>query len=104
MSTLTSMGGPPMALLYQNETGPRLRGTLAAFFSLGVVFSIGGLAIAGRFGWTEVRLAGLLLPGVVIGFVLSAWTAERLDKKHTRMVVLVTSTIAGVLVVVRGLM
>lgn len=104
MSTITSMGGPPMALLYQNEAGPKLRGTLAAFFSLGVVFSLAGLTVAGRFGWTEVRLAALLLPGVVIGFVLSAWTAERLDKRHTRTVVLVTSAVAGVLVVVKGLM
>lgn len=104
MSTLTSMGGPPMALLYQHEAGPRLRGTLAAFFSLGVVLSLAGLMAAGRFGWTEVRLAALLLPGVVIGFALSAWTAQRLDKRHTRLVVLVTSTAAGVLVVVKGLM
>lgn len=104
MSTITSMGGPPMALLYQNEEGPRLRGTLAAFFALGVVFSIGGLAVAGRFGWTEIRLAALLLPGVVLGFVLSAWTAKRLDKRHIRVIVLVTSAVAGVLVVVSGLM
>jgi len=104
MSTITSMGGPPMALLYQNESGPKLRGTLAAFFSLGVIFSLGGLAVAGRFGWTEVRLAVLLLPGIVAGFILSAWTSKRLDKKHTRTVVLVTSSVAGVLVVVKGLM
>lgn len=104
MSTITSMGGPPMALLYQHETGARLRGTLAAFFSLGVVFSIGGLAVAGRFGWTEVRLAALLLPGVIVGFALSAWTSQRLDKRYTRRIVLVTSTVAGVLVVVKGLL
>jgi uncharacterized membrane protein YfcA len=103
MSTLTSMGGPPMALLYQHETGARLRGTLAAFFSLGVVLSLGGLAMAGRFGWVEVRLAALLLPGVFIGFAISAWTSQRLDKRYTRLVVLATSTIAGLLVVVEGL-
>lgn len=103
MSTITSMGGPPMALLYQNEEGPRLRGTLAAFFSLGVVFSIGGLAVAGRFGWTEVRLAVLLLPGILIGFALSAWSANRLDRRQTRAIILVTSAFAGILVVANGL-
>ena len=103
MSTITSMGGPPMALLYQNEEGPRLRGTLAAFFSLGVVLSILGLMVAGRFGWTEVRLAGVLLPGVVAGFALSAWTSKWLDKRHTRLVVLLTSSVAGLLVVIQGL-
>jgi len=104
MGTITSIGGPPMALLYQNEEGPRLRGTLAAFFTIGVIFSMGGLTVAGRFGWTEVKLATLLLPGIVAGFVLSAWTATRLDKRHTRAIVLVTSAVAGVLVVVKGLL
>jgi uncharacterized membrane protein YfcA len=104
MGTITSIGGPPMALLYQNEEGPRLRGTLAAFFTLGVIFSIGGLTAAGRFGWTEVKLAVVLLPGIVAGFALSAWTSTRLEKRHTRAIVLVTSAIAGVLVVAKGLL
>jgi hypothetical protein len=104
MSTITSMGGPPMALLYQHEEGGRLRGTLAAFFSLGVVLSLIGLFVVGRFGWTEVRLAGLLLPGVLLGFALSAWTAARLDKRQTRAVVLTTSAVAGVVVVLKGLL
>jgi hypothetical protein len=104
MGTITSIGGPPMALLYQHEEGPRMRGTLAAFFTLGVIFSIGGLTVAGRFGWTEVKLAALLLPGIVAGFALSAWTATRLDKRHIRAIVLVTSAVAGVLVVAKGLL
>ncbi len=104
MSTITSMGGPPMALLYQHEEGARLRGTLAAFFALGVLLSLAGLAAVGRFGWVEVRLAGLLLPGVLLGFALSAWTAERLDKRHTRAVVLTTSAVAGAIVVLKGLL
>ncbi len=104
MSTFTSIGGPPMALLYQHEEGPRVRGTLAAFFTLGVIFSMGGLHVAGRFGWTEVRLAAWLLPGVVLGFVASRWTAPWLDRGHTRALVLVTSAVASVLVVVKGLL
>lgn len=104
MGTITSIGGPPMALLYQNEDGPRLRGTLAAFFTLGVLFSIGGLTVAGRFGWTEVRLAVLLLPGILAGFLLSQWTADRLDKRQTRWVVLGTSALAGALVLLKGLL
>jgi hypothetical protein len=104
MSTITSMGGPPMALLYQHEDGGRLRGTLAAFFSLGVVLSLIGLWFVGRFGWTEVRLAVLLLPGVLLGFTLSAWTAARLDRRQTRAVVLTTSALAGAVVVLKGLL
>ncbi|MBM3908383.1 MAG: sulfite exporter TauE/SafE family protein [Gemmatimonadetes bacterium] len=104
MGTITSIGGPPMALLYQHEEGGRLRGTLAAFFSLGVLLSLIGLYVVGRFGWADVRLAALLLPGVLLGFALSAWTAARLDKRQTRAVVLTTSAAAGVMVVLEGLL
>jgi uncharacterized membrane protein YfcA len=104
MSTFTSIGGPPMALVYQHEDGPRVRGTLAAFFTLGVIFSMGGLGVAGRFGWAEVRLAAVLLPGVGIGFLLSRWSARWLDRGRTRALVLTTSAVAAVLVVAKGLM
>jgi uncharacterized membrane protein YfcA len=104
MSTFTSIGGPPMALIYQREEGPRVRGTLAAFFTIGVIFSMGGLHVAGRFGWAEVRLAAVLLPGIVLGFLLSRWSARWLDRGRTRALVLATSAVAATLVVVRGLM
>ena len=104
MSTFTSIGGPPMALVYQHEEGPRVRGTLAAFFTIGVIFSMGGLRVAGRFGWAEVRLAAWLLPGVVLGFLLSRWSAHWLDRGHTRALVLTISAVAAVLVVVKGLL
>ena len=104
LSTFTSIGGPPMALIYQHEEGPRVRGTLSAFFTIGVVFSMGGLRVAGRFGWTEVRLAAYMLPGVLLGFLLSRWTARWFDRGHTRALVLVTSAVAATLVVVKGLM
>ena len=104
MSTFTSIGGPPMALVYQHEEGPRVRGTLAAFFTIGVIFSMGGLRVAGRFGWTEVKLAGVLLPGIVVGFLLSRWSARWLDRGHTRALVLTTSAVAAFLVVLKGLL
>src|SRR5215471_11564208 len=33
--TATSIGGPPVALLYQTESGPRVRATLSVFFTVG---------------------------------------------------------------------
>jgi len=69
-----------------------------------VLLSLIGLYVVGRFGWADVRLAALLLPGVLLGFALSAWTAARLDKRQTRAVVLTTSAAAGVMVVLEGLL
>ena len=39
MSTTASSGGPAIALLYQDESGARMRGTLSAYFMLGIVLS-----------------------------------------------------------------
>ncbi|HEX9165745.1 MAG TPA: hypothetical protein VF862_07520, partial [Gemmatimonadales bacterium] len=81
-----------------------IRGTLAAFFVVGVVMSIGALAAVGRFGVQEVWLGGLLLPGTVLGYWLSHHTTGRLDERHIRPAVLVVSAGAAVAVILRELL
>jgi len=103
LGTAVSIGGPPIALLYQRETGSRLRGTLAAFFLIGVAMSLVGLRAAGRFGLTELRMAGYLLPGVLVGFLVSRRVGHLLDRGFTRPAILVVSALSSVLVIVRAL-
>ena len=59
MGTIVSIGGPPIALLYQNESGPSLRGTLSAFFVVGVALAIIGLCAVRTFRRTEALLSAL---------------------------------------------
>ena len=101
--TAVSIGGPPMALVYQRESGARLRGTLSAFFVVGVSMSVVGLSLAGRFGREELLLAFALLPGILLGYLISRHTARLLDRGHTRTVVLVVSAVAGVVVILKQL-
>jgi uncharacterized protein len=102
MGTTTTIGGPPIALVYSRESGPRLRGTLSAFFVVGVMVSVIGLALVGRFGLRELRLAGLLLPGVVVGFVASRHTSTALDRGFLRPAVLGVSAISALVVILRA--
>ena len=99
MGTLTSIGGPPIALLYQHESGPRIRATLSAFFIVGVGLSLAGLAGVGRFGLVELKLGGYLIPGVLIGYGVSRFTAGMVDKGFIRPAVLVVSAMAGLAVI-----
>jgi uncharacterized membrane protein YfcA len=101
MGTSVSIGGPPMALLYQNASGPQIRGTLSAYFLVGVMMSLVGLRVAGRFGLAELLLAASLLPGVLLGFLISRHTAGFLDRGYTRVGVLSISAATGVAVIVR---
>lgn len=103
MATIAAIGGPPMALVYQHESGPRIRGTLSAYFVVGVAISLTGLAAIGRFGWTEVVLAVLLLPGILAGFLVSRHTARQLDRGYMRPAVLIVSAASAVAVIAKQL-
>ena len=89
MGTLTSVGGPPIALVYQNATGPEMRSTLNAYFALGGLLSMAVLGYAGRFGQRELAWGVALLPAVAVGFWLSGALRARLDRGRTRGAVLV---------------
>lgn len=102
MGTISSIGGPPMALIYQAECGVRVRGTLSGFFLIGTAGSMVALWLIGRFGGEEIVATVGLLPGIVAGFALSTKTARLLDRRGIRPLLLLLSAVAGVAVLVRG--
>lgn len=103
VSTVSAVGGPPMALVYQNEEGPKIRGTLNAIFTIGTPISLFGLWWAGRFGLVEFVLGVLMMPAVMVGFAISRYTAGRLDETHTRPAILVLSASTAVVVMIKAI-
>jgi uncharacterized protein len=102
LGTATSIGGPPLALLYQHREGPVLRATLAATFALGTVLSFAALAVAGVVDAWHVWLALALLPGTAAGIAASGWLARRVDAGWLRPAVLLFATITAVVAIARG--
>ena len=82
--TASAIGGPPVALLYQGASGPRVRATLAAYFAAGSLLSLIGLAVGGQVEGDSVRTAALLLPFMILGFALSGPARRYLDRGWTR--------------------
>jgi hypothetical protein len=103
MGTLSSVGGPPMALLYQDAKGPKIRATLAGFFILGTNISLAALILVGNFGWTEFVTAVTLVPGVVLGYLLSSRVKVWLDKGYMRPAILAVCAASAVAVIVKQL-
>ncbi len=101
MGTVSSIGGPPIAMVYQHESGPRLRGTLATFFLIGSVMTLVALYFVGRFGVPELLGAAVLMPGIFIGFLLSSRIAPLIDRGFTRVAVLATSSAAALILLIR---
>lgn len=103
MGTATSIGGPPVALLYQGHDGPVLRSTLAVTFGVGLVISLVGQAAVGAVTGWHVLLALALLPGTAAGLAVARGLAGRLDGPWLRPAVLALAGITGLVAVVRGL-
>lgn len=101
MGTLTSIGGPPMALVYQKESAQRLRSTLAGFFLIGATLSVASLFAGGEFGWHELRLGLALIPGLVLGLGTSRKVARFLDNRYTRPAVLGFSALSSLTLLIQ---
>ena len=101
MGTVASVGGPPMALVYQDALGARIRSTMSGFFVVGTTLSLVALRLVGRLGADEVRLALLMLPSLLAGSMISRWTAGIVDRGYARVVVLAIASLSGVLVIIR---
>lgn len=103
MGTVSTIGGPPMALVYARSAGPMLRGTLAAFFLAGTVVSLVALTATGLLAADGWLLGLTLVPPVLLGQRLSRPLARHLDAGRTRPAVLAVSAVAGVLALVAAL-
>ena len=101
MGTISSIGGPPMALLYQNAGASRLRGTLAGFFLVGSIVSLMALALVGRFGPEEIVLSIFLAPPMALGFWLGGPLRSRMSDRAIRPMVLGLSFVSGMTVLLR---
>ncbi|MFD3610763.1 sulfite exporter TauE/SafE family protein [Streptomyces atroolivaceus] len=85
MGTATSVGGPPMALVWQRLRGPELRATMSAFFLAGSLMSLTALTAAGTVGAHALWGAVLLTPAAVAGVLLSRPLTRRLNVRRTRV-------------------
>lgn len=94
--TATSVGGPPMALLYQYEPPERVRATLAAFFLLGGVISLLALGIGGQLDDRTIAAGIAAMPFVGIGFLIGSRLRRWADPGKSRVALLCVVTVSAI--------
>lgn len=103
MGTTSSIGGPPIVLVYQDAKGPQVRSTLGLYFFVGAIQTLIALVIIGRFGMREIIVAGSVLPALLLGQLASSYMTGHLDRGHTRKALLTVAGISGIVLIIRGI-
>ncbi|WP_454854703.1 sulfite exporter TauE/SafE family protein [Rhizobium binxianense] len=103
MGTITSVGAPPLALIYQGRPAIEARPTLTAFFAAGCALSLAGLYFSGWAGLRELLLAIAMLPPMLVGTFIARRFAGRFDKRY-RLAMLAVSGFAAVILILRAIL
>ncbi|GAA1515291.1 sulfite exporter TauE/SafE family protein [Kribbella lupini] len=102
--TAASIGGPPAAVVLQHEEGPRLRATLGAFFVVGSLVSLCGLAIGGELTAHQLAYGAVWLPALAIGFAVAVPLQKRLNGPRLRQAVLTLAAASSIVVILRSVL
>jgi len=102
--TATSISGPPVALLYQDESGPRVRATLSAYFIVGNSIALAALALSSHLPARDV-VVGLVFVGcAAAGFAVAAGLRRFLDAGRTRAAVLAAAAGSALALIVHSIL
>lgn len=100
--TISSIGGPPLALLYRRDSGASVRSNLAAIFLLGNAMILAARTISGHVAGTDLVVALWLLPVVGAGLLLARHLHGRVEGGVLRVGILAVSAMAAIGLVARA--
>ncbi len=102
MGTITSIGAPPLALIYQSRKPEKSRPTMAAFFAIGASASLAGLLLSGWSSAADVAPVIVFLPAMLVGLFVARRLKGRFDRRY-RTWLLALAGIASLLLIAKGL-
>ena len=98
--TAVSIGGPPLALLFQHEAGPRLRSTMTSIMLFGGPLSLLILAITGNVATVDLRTGIALAPFSIAGSYSARWIIPHVDER-LRPIILSVCAFGAVVAIIR---
>ena len=104
MAMVSAIGGPPIALLYRNDEGPTVRANLGLVFAVGLTITLSVRSVAGEVSLDELVVGAALLPAVWLGLRASRLLIPKVDGARLRNAIVVISSGAAVLLLVRGVL
>lgn len=98
MGTITSVGAPPMGLVYQSRAAASVRATLNAFFGAGTIVALTVLGFYGLVKQEHIILAITLFPSLLLGTWVARYLFRYIDQQFRPLVLGICATSALVIV------
>jgi uncharacterized membrane protein YfcA len=102
--TATSIGGPPIAILYQHRPAREIRTTMAVYFLVGAALSLVALFVSGDLTSEQAVAAAELLPFLAVGAAVGALGRRSVPEHVIRPAVLLVSSASALVLLVRSLL
>jgi uncharacterized membrane protein YfcA len=100
--TATSIGGPPIAIVYQHRPPRQLRTTMAVYFLIGATLSLVALAVSGDLTGDQVVASLELLPFLAVGALVGAWARRAIPAHVVRPAVMLVSSASALVLLTRS--
>jgi uncharacterized membrane protein YfcA len=102
VGTIVGFGAPILALLYQHHRVAVIRATLAFLYLVSSVAMLTALYFTGRFGPGEVVSGLYLIPGFILGYLVSPRLAAYVNKGRARSLMLIISTLSAICLILKS--
>lgn len=102
--TATSIGGPPIAMLYQQQQGDFVRANLSAYFAIGSLISLAGMGIGGFVTEQSWVYFGYFLPATLVGTWLGMKLSHALKPTFMRPAILILCSSSALVLLVQALL
>ncbi len=98
MGTLSSIGGPPVALAYQQVPKTQFVATMSMQLVIGGLISVLGIWITAGISDKQLLATAMLLPGMVAGYLAATKIGDHLNGRKIRYAVFILSGLAALTV------
>jgi len=103
MGSMAAVGGQILALLFQNHPLESIKSTLAFLYTIFSVLMLVIFYMFDEFSYEQMISGFYLMPGFIIGFLISPMFVKYFNPKYGKTVVLGMATFGALALIIKGL-
>jgi uncharacterized membrane protein YfcA len=104
MGATALSGGHVLALLFQNHKLESIKATLSFVYTIFSIVLLIVFYINGKFQYLDMVLGIYMMPGFLIGYLLSPYFVKYFNKQYTKVVVLIMASIAAIVLIIKAIL